>query len=220
MKRILAPSILSADFKVLGEQIHTTQESGAEYLHFDVMDGMFVPSISFGMPVLKSIQGGSTQIMDVHLMVKDPIRYVEAFKEAGAQILTVHLEACGDIQAALDKIHACGMKAGVSIKPATKVQALLPILEQADMFLVMSVEPGFGGQAFIPETLDKIRALRALLDERKRKADIEVDGGIYLTNVREVLDAGANIIVAGSAIFHGSISDNVENFVEIFKDYE
>lgn len=220
MKRILAPSILSADFKVLGEQIRATEENGAQYLHFDVMDGMFVPSISFGMPVLKSIQGVSNQVMDVHLMVTDPIRYVGAFHEAGAQVLTVHLEACRDIQAVVDKIHGYGMKAGVSIKPATKVEELLPILNQADMFLVMSVEPGFGGQAFMPEALDRIGTLRALLDERGLGTDIEVDGGIYLTNVRDALDAGANIIVAGSAVFHGSIRDNVKGFVEILKAYE
>ncbi|RHR30380.1 ribulose-phosphate 3-epimerase [Clostridium sp. AF19-22AC] len=220
MKKILASSILSADFKVLGDQIRTTSDNGAEYLHFDVMDGMFVPSISFGMPVLQSIQGVSSQVMDVHLMVTDPIRYVEAFKEAGAEILTVHLEACEDIQAVLDKIHACGMKAGVSVKPATPVDALLPILDQAEMFLIMSVEPGFGGQAFIPESLDKIRALRALLNEKGLDTDIEVDGGIYLTNVREVLDAGANVIVAGSAVFKGNIGENVKGFMEIFKENE
>lgn len=220
MKKILAPSILSADFKVLGDQIRTTSDNGAEYLHFDVMDGMFVPSISFGMPVLQSIQGVSSQVMDVHLMVTDPIRYVEAFKEAGAEILTVHLEACEDIQAVLDKIHACGMKAGVSVKPATPVDALLPILDQAEMFLIMSVEPGFGGQAFIPESLDKIRALRALLNEKGLDTDIEVDGGIYLTNVMEVLDAGANVIVAGSAVFKGNIGENVKGFMEIFKENE
>lgn len=220
MKKILAPSILSADFKVLGDQIRTTSDNGAEYLHFDVMDGMFVPSISFGMPVLQSIQGVSSQVMDVHLMVTDPIRYVEAFKEAGAEILTVHLEACEDIQAVLDKIHACGMKAGVSVKPATPVDALLPILDQAEMFLIMSVEPGFGGQAFIPESLDKIRALRALLNEKGLDTDIEVDGGIYLTNVRKVLDAGANVIVAGSAVFKGNIGENVKGFMEIFKENE
>lgn len=220
MKKILAPSILSADFKVLGDQIRTTSDNGAEYLHFDVMDGMFVPSISFGMPVLQSIQGVSSQVMDVHLMVTDPIRYVEAFKEAGAEILTVHLEACEDIQAVLDKIHACGMKASVSVKPATPVDALLPILDQAEMFLIMSVEPGFGGQAFIPESLDKIRALRVLLNEKGLDTDIEVDGGIYLTNVREVLDAGANVIVAGSAVFKGNIGENVKGFMEIFKENE
>lgn len=220
MKNYLAPSILSADFKSLGEQIRETSDHGAEYLHFDVMDGMFVPSISFGMPVLKSIQGVSEQVMDVHLMVTDPVRYVEDFKEAGAEILTVHLEACEDIQAVLDKIHACGMKAGVSIKPATPVEALLPILDQAEMFLIMSVEPGFGGQAFIPESLEKISSLRAVLDRKGLQADIQVDGGIYLTNVVKVLNAGANIIVAGSAVFKGEIAKNVEGFMEILKENE
>lgn len=220
MKKILAPSILSADFKVLGEQIRMTADKGAKYLHFDVMDGMFVPSISFGMPVLKSIRGGTSQVMDVHLMVTDPIRYVDAFHEAGADILTVHLEACQDMQAVLDKIHASGMKAGVSVKPGTAIESLSPILEQADMFLIMCVEPGFGGQAFIPESLDRIKNLRAMLDEKGLKTDIEVDGGIYLANVREVIDAGANIIVAGSAVFNGSISKNVTGFMEIFKEYE
>ena len=220
MKNILAPSILSADFKVLGEQIRITSDNGAKYLHFDVMDGMFVPSISFGMPVLKSIQGVNPQVMDVHLMVTDPGRYVEAFQEAGADILTVHLEACEDVQAVLDKIHACGMKAGVTIKPATPVEALVPFLDQADMFLIMSVEPGFGGQAFIPESLDKIRSLRSMLKERGLNTDIEVDGGIYQSNVKEVLDAGANVIVAGSAVFKGTIADNVTGLMEILKENE
>lgn len=220
MKNILAPSILSADFKVLGEQIRITSDNGAKYLHFDVMDGMFVPSISFGMPVLKSIQGVSPQVMDVHLMVTDPGRYVEAFQEAGADILTVHLEACEDVQAVLDKIHACGMKAGVTIKPATPVEALVPFLDQADMFLIMSVEPGFGGQAFIPESLDKIRSLRSMLKERGLNTDIEVDGGICQSNVKEVLDAGANVIVAGSAVFKGTIADNVTGLMEILKENE
>ena len=220
MKNILASSILSADFKVLGEQIRITSDNGAKYLHFDVMDGMFVPSISFGMPVLKSIQGVSPQVMDVHLMVTDPGRYVDAFQEAGADILTVHLEACEDVQAVLDKIHACGMKAGVTIKPATPVEALVPFLDQADMFLIMSVEPGFGGQAFIPESLDKIRSLRSMLNERGLNADIEVDGGIYQSNVKEVLDAGANVIVAGSAVFKGTIADNATGLMEILKENE
>lgn len=220
MKKILAPSILSADFKVLGEQIRTTYDHGAEFLHFDVMDGLFVPSISFGMPVLKSIQGVSGQVMDVHLMVTEPIRYVEAFEEAGADFLTVHLEACEDVKATIDKIHECGMKAGVSIKPNTKVEQLLPIIDQVEMILIMSVEPGFGGQAFIPESLDKIRALKSLLEERNLQTLIEVDGGIYHSNVKEVLDAGVDVVVAGSAVFKGDIANNVEGFVEIFKEYE
>ena len=220
MKRILAPSILSADFRILGEQLRITEEAGAQYIHFDVMDGMFVPSISFGMPVLSSIKGTTGQTMDVHLMVTDPIRYVEEFAKCGADIIPVHLEACRDLSETLDKIHACGVKAGISIKPATPVEALLPYLDRAEMFLVMSVEPGFGGQAFIPESLDKIRKLRKLLDERNLPADLEVDGGIYPSNVAEVLEAGANVIVSGSGVFKNEIRDNTEKFMEILRSYE
>lgn len=220
MKNILAPSILSADFKILGEQLKTIEAAGAEYIHFDVMDGMFVPSISFGMPVLASIKGYTEQTLDVHLMVTEPIRYVEEFVKAGADIITVHLEACEDLQATVDKIHAAGAKVGISIKPKTPVEALVPYLDQADMFLIMSVEPGFGGQAFIPESLDRIRELRALLDEKDLQTDIEVDGGIYHKNVAEVLQAGANVMVSGSGVFKGDIKKNTEEFMEILKRYE
>lgn len=215
MKNILAPSILSADFKILGEQLKVTEAAGAEYIHFDVMDGMFVPSISFGMPVLASIKGYTEQTLDVHLMVTEPIRYIEDFVKAGADIITVHLEACEDLQATVDKIHAAGGKVGISIKPKTPVEALVPYLEQAEMFLIMSVEPGFGGQAFIPESLDRIRELRSLLDEKGLAADIEVDGGIYHKNVAEVLAAGANVMVSGSGVFKGNIKENTEKFMEI-----
>ena len=220
MKYILSPSILAADFKKLGEEMCQTAENGAEYLHFDVMDGMFVPSISFGMPVLASIHGATEQVMDVHLMVTEPIRYVEDFAKAGADILTVHVEACENLVETVDKIHACGMKAGVSIKPNTPVSALEPVLDKTEMFLIMSVEPGFGGQAFIPESLDKIRELKNLLDTRGIQADIEVDGGIYHSNVKEVLDAGANVIVAGSAVFKGNVEENVKGFMEILSANE
>ena len=220
MKNVLAPSILSADFKVLGEQLKVTEAAGAEYIHFDVMDGIFVPSISFGMPVLSCIKGYTSQILDAHLMITEPIRYVEEFAKAGADIITVHLEACEDLQATIDKIHASGVKAGISIKPKTPVEAFVPYLDQADMFLVMSVEPGFGGQAFIPESLDRIRELRKMLDEKGLKTDIEVDGGIYHANVAEVLDAGANIMVSGSGIFKGDIRKNTEEFMEILKSHE
>lgn len=220
MNRILAPSILSGDFKCLGEQLKITEEAGAQYIHFDVMDGMFVPSISFGMPVLSSIRGVTGQVMDVHLMIEEPVRYVEEFAKCGADIITVHLEACRDLSETLDKIHACGVKAGISIKPATPAEALLPYLDRAEMFLVMSVEPGFGGQAFIPESLDKIRELRKLLDERNLPADLEVDGGIYPANVAEVLEAGANVIVSGSGVFKNDIRDNTEKFMEILRSYE
>ena len=220
MKNVLAPSILSADFKVLGEQLKVTEAAGAEYIHFDVMDGIFVPSISFGMPVLSCIKGYTSQILDAHLMITEPIRYVEEFAKAGADIITVHLEACEDLQATIDKIHAAGVKAVISIKPKTPVEAFVPYLDQADMFLVMSVEPGFGGQAFIPESLDRIRELRKMLDEKGLKTDIEVDGGIYHANVAEVLDAGANIMVSGSGIFKGDIRKNTEEFMEILKSHE
>lgn len=220
MRQILAPSILSADFKILGEQMALCEKGGAEYLHFDVMDGMFVQNISFGIPVLESIKGFSGMVLDVHLMVTEPIRYVEAFAKAGADILTVHYEACEDVQATLDQIHACGIKAGITIKPDTHVEVLKPYLDQADMFLIMSVEPGQGGQGFIPESLEKIRVLREMLQEKGLDTDIEVDGGIKLENVAEVAKAGANVMVAGSAVFRGDIEENVSGFMRILKDYE
>ena len=220
MNYILAPSILAADFKALGGQMKQTEENGAEYLHFDVMDGMFVPSISFGMPVLKSIQGATGQVMDAHLMVQEPIRYIEDFRKAGADIVTVHLEACKDVRKTIEKIRGCGMKAGLSIYPDTPAQEAESLLPEVDMLLVMSVHPGFGGQKFIPESLDKIRKIRSMIEEQKLDVDIQVDGGIYLSNVKEVLDAGANIIVAGSAVFNGDPAENTRAFMEILKSYE
>ncbi len=220
MNYVLSPSILAADFKVLGQEMKKTEENGAAYIHFDVMDGMFVPSISFGMPVLASINDATEQFMDAHLMVQEPIRYVEAFQKAGADYVTVHLEACEDVKTTLDKIHACGMKAGLAVNPETDVKELVPYLEDVEMILIMSVHPGFGGQKFIPESLDKIRAVRAMLNEKNLETDIQVDGGIYVENVREVLDAGANVIVAGSAVFRGDAGENTAKFMEILKSYE
>lgn len=220
MKYILAPSILAADFTILGEEMKNTADNGAEYLHFDVMDGMFVPSISFGMPVLKSIHHVTDQVMDAHLMVEEPIRYIEAFKDAGADIVTVHFEACKDVNATIAKIKECGMKAGLSICPETDASVVKRFLSSIDMLLVMSVHPGFGGQKFIPESLDKIRAIRQMIEEEKLNVDIQVDGGIYVSNVREVLDAGANIIVAGSAVFKDDPGKNTKEFMEILKSYE
>ena len=220
MNYVLSPSILAADFKVLGQEMKKTEENGAAYIHFDVMDGMFVPSISFGMPVLASIHDATEQFMDAHLMVQEPIRYVEAFQKAGADYVTVHREACEDVKTTLDKIHACGMKAGLAVNPETDVKELVPYLEDVEMILIMSVHPGFGGQKFIPESLDKIREVRAMLNEKNLETDIQVDGGIYVENVREVLDAGANVIVAGSAVFRGDAGENTAKFMEILKSYE
>lgn len=220
MNYVLSPSILAADFKVLGQEMKKTEENGAAYIHFDVMDGMFVPSISFGMPVLASIHDATEQFMDAHLMVQEPIRYVEAFQKAGADCVTVHLEACEDVKTTLDKIHACGMKAGLAVNPETDVKELVPYMEDVEMILIMSVQPGFGGQKFIPESLDKIREVRAMLNEKNLETDIQVDGGIYVENVREVLDAGANVIVAGSAVFRGDAGENTAKFMEILKSYE
>ena len=217
MNYVLSPSILAADFKVLGQEMKKTEENGAAYIHFDVMDGMFVPSISFGMPVLASIHDATEQFMDAHLMVQEPIRYVEAFQKAGADCVTVHLEACEDVKTTLDKIHACGMKAGLAVNPETDVKELVPYLEDVEM---ISVHPGFGGQKFIPESLDKIREVRAMLNEKNLETDIQADGGIYVENVREVLDAGANVIVAGSAVFRGDAGENTAKFMEILKSYE
>lgn len=220
MKKILAPSILSADFKILGEQIRETEKGGAQYIHFDIMDGMFVPSISFGMPVLSSIKNLTGQTIDAHLMVTEPVRLMEDFVKCGADILTVHYEACTDLKADIDCIHSLGAKAGVSVKPETPVDVLEPYLDQADMFLVMCVVPGFGGQTFLPGSIEKIRQLRAMLDARGMEKDIEVDGGIHHSNVTQVLDAGANVIVAGSAAFKGDAAENTKKFMEILKRYE
>ena len=217
---ILAPSILAADFKELGKEIRTIEENGAQYLHFDVMDGMFVPSISFGVPVLESIRPATKLVCDAHLMVTEPIRYVEAFAKAGADLITVHLEACEDINATIEKIRACGCKVGVSICPDTPVNSVKNLLKKVDMILIMSVHPGFGGQAFIPESLDKIRELKAMIDAEGLCVDIQVDGGIYTHNVEEVIEAGANVIVAGSAIFKGDTANNTKEMLEILKRYE
>ena len=220
MKYVIAPSILSADFTQLGKDIKETEEGGAAYLHFDVMDGMFVPNISFGIPVMKSIRKATHQVMDAHLMVQDPIRYVKAFKEAGADLITVHLEACPDVRKTLTEIKDFGIMAGLSICPETPVEELREYLEYVDMILIMSVHPGAGGQKFMEESLDRIRETRKMIEESGKEIDIQVDGGVKFENARKILDAGANILVAGSAVFGDNIVENTRKFVEIFRDYE
>jgi len=218
---ILAPSILAADFNILGQQIKETEEAGAKYLHIDVMDGVFVPSISFGMPLISSIRESSGQFFDVHLMIVDPIRYIKEFADCGADSITFHLEACEDADDVIEAIRSYGMKVGMSIKPGTPVEAVYPYLSKIDMVLIMSVEPGFGGQTFMPESLERISQLRAYIQEQNLPVTIEVDGGIGKKNVREVMKAGADIFVAGSAVFKKrAISENVAHFMEAFREFE
>lgn len=211
----LSPSILAADFNILGEQIAAVKEGGAEFLHFDVMDGMFVPSISFGVPVLESIRKKTDLFLDVHLMVQEPVRYVQAFADAGADLINVHYEACEDLPATLEAIRKTGKKVGITIKPKTPVSVLADYIGQVDLILMMSVEPGFGGQKFIPETMDRLRELRSMIDRNKKKPLLEVDGGITLQNVADVLEAGADTIVAGSAVFRGDVAARVKAFQKI-----
>lgn len=210
----LSPSILSADFSILGEQLERLDNAGAQYVHIDVMDGEFAPSIAVGLPVIKSIRKCTERIFDVHLMIEEPIRYIDEFAEAGADIITVHAEACKHLDRTIDAIKEKGLIAGVAINPATSISTIENILEKVDMVLIMTVNPGFGGQKLIPYTVDKVRALKDMLRRTGNKVDIEVDGGVTLSNVEELMSAGANIIVAGSAIFNGDIEENVECFLQ------
>lgn len=209
----LSPSLLSADFANLGSQVAMLDEAGAQYVHIDVMDGMFVPSISMGLPVIKSIRPVSDRIFDVHLMIREPDRYIDDFAQAGADIITVHAEACAHLDRTVQKIKENGILAGVALNPATPIGALEYVLGEIDMALVMTVNPGFGGQQLIPYTVDKIRDLRNMLERRHLKMDIEADGGVTLDNAGCVLDAGANILVAGSAVFSGDARENVKSFL-------
>lgn len=210
----LSPSLLAADFTRLGEQMRIIDQAGAQYFHYDVMDGQFVPNISMGLPVLQSIRKVTKKKLDVHLMIEHPERYISDFSDAGADIITVHAEACTHLDQIVGDIKREGLMAGVALNPSTPLNVLDYILPEVDMVLVMTVNPGYGGQKMIPYTLDKIRELRGIVQRRGLSTDIEVDGGVKIDNVDQFLAAGANVIVAGSGIFKGDLAGNVEAFLE------
>jgi len=198
---IIAPSLLASDFLHLAQECTMLNESEADWFHLDVMDGRFVPNISYGLPVIEQIRKATTKVCDVHLMILEPERYAEAFKKAGADVLTVHLEACTHLQRNLQQIRSLGMQAGVALNPHTPVFMLEDVLADIDVVLIMSVNPGFGGQKFIPQTIEKIKKLRRMIDEKGAPIKIEIDGGVTVENAAEILAAGADVLVAGNTVF-------------------
>ena len=211
----IVPSLLSADFLKLAQQLDELNRQNVGILHVDVMDGMFVPSLSFGFPVIKTIRKGFQGLFDVHLMIEEPIRYIKEFADSGADMITIHVEACTDVLRTLRLIHHCGKKAGISLKPGTPLERIIPFLDEVELVLIMTVEPGFGGQKYMHEMTEKIRRLRDYLDVNHPEVLIEVDGGIHSDTVREAAEAGSSLLVSGSGVFRGDITENLNTFRSI-----
>ncbi len=217
----LSPSVLSANFANLQNDLDQLKKTKVKYLHLDIMDGKFVPNISFGFPIIKAIRKDNDFIFDTHLMIEEPIRYIDQFENSGADLITVHYEACSNLDETIEKIKSCGLKVGLSFKPKTDINNIIPYLEKIDLCLVMSVEPGFGGQSFIEDSIEKIQKLRSYIDENNLSCLIEVDGGIKDYNLKKVIDAGIDIVVSGSDIFshkENSIVEQVNKYYDIINE--